>query len=180
MQNNKKNKTSLRSFNMKQVMSQIDYENSSVISIADNSIANNNTSNLTLSFPSCPAGNLQCGGPAYIRMNSATMQIYVYVNKQFLDDSVNKNNITQFEFSFSNSTFGITYNEKESKTTYYEIDNVTGGYEAFDVTENANILFFTLELVLNEIIIPQITYKEKYDDNLYFFISSPNVILNKI
>lgn len=175
MQNNKKNKTSLRSFNMKQAMSIIDSENSSVTSLAGNSL--NNTSNLTMSFPSCPAENLQCGGSAYIRMNSATMQIYVYVDKQSLDDSVNKNNITQFQFSFSNSTFGITYNEKESKQTYFVVDNVTGGYEVFDVTENNGILNGILDLVQKGLIIPQITYTAKPDDSLYFVIYSPNVIL---
>lgn len=172
MQNNKKNKTSLRSFNMKQATSQIFTENSVVTSLAGNSL--NNTSNLTMSFPSCPTENLLCGGPAYIPNYSdlSTMQIYVNKRSLTLDDSVNINNITQLEFScFSNITFGITYNKQKSEETYYNIDNVTFGWEVFDITENADILNNTLKSVQKGLIISQI----KYDKD--FGINSPNVIL---
>ncbi len=174
MQNNKKNKTSLRSFNMKQATSQIFTENSVVTSLAGNSL--NNTSNLTMSFPSCPTENL-CVGLAYIPNYSdlSTMQIYVNKRSLTLDDSVNINNITQLDFScFSNITFGITYNEKESEETYYNTDIGTFGWEVFDVTENADILNNTLKSVQKGLIIPQIEYITRLNN---FNIYSPNVIL---
>jgi len=173
MQNNKKNKTSLRSFKMKQATSQILPVNSVVTSLADNSL--NNTSNSIISFPSCPTCPTEenvCVGLAYIPSDLSTMQIYVSKRSLALDDSVNINNITQLEFScFNNITFGITYNKQKSEETYYNIDNVTFGWEVFDITENADILNDTLKLVQKGLIISQI----KYDND--FGIYSPNVIL---
>ena len=139
-----------------------------VTSLADNSL--NNTSNSTISFPICPTENL-CGGPAYIPNYSdlSTMQIYVSLD---LDDGV-LNNIIELEFSFSDITFGITYNKQKSEETDFNIDNVTFGWEVFDIIDNADILNDTLELVKKkELIIPQIKY-----ENNNFYIYSPNVIL---
>lgn len=158
------NKTSLRSFKMKNANELISNNHSVTTSIGDVPI-------ITMSFPSCPAENLECGGPAFIPNFSgdlSTMQIYVGQRSLSLDDSVNINNITQFEFCCSNITFDITYNKKESDDQW----------EIFDVTENANAnkLRNTLISVQKGLIIPQsqIKYVERLNG---FIIYSPNVIL---
>lgn len=177
MQNNKKNKTSLRSFNMKQATSQIFHTNSVVTSLAGNSL--NKTFNLTMSFPSCPTENLLCGGPAYIPKNSATMQMQIYVDKTSLNDVIKnittlesldviKNKITKLKFSFDKkNTFDIRYNKSDSQGN----DNA---WDVFDIIKNDGILNKTLELVQSgKINIPQIISS----DNNAFLILSPNVIL---
>jgi type VI protein secretion system component Hcp len=153
------NKTSLRSFKMKNANEVISNNHSVTTSIGDVPI-------ITMSFPSCSA-ETDCVGSVYISItNSDDPFLYVYVSKPLpLDDSVNINNITRLKFFFSKITFGITYNKQESDIYW----------EAFKVTQYADKLNDTLISVKNgSLIIPQIKYDKQYGNEYRFFIYSLN------